>query len=54
MFWFVIFFVVLLTVGASVFIGLTLQKRPRPPSQRRQVDMAKASGAFSHRKSNRP
>ena len=54
MFWFVILIVVLLTLGASVAAGLMLRKRPRPPSQRRQVDMAKASGAFSHRKSNQP
>ena len=54
MFWLVIFFVVLLIVGASIAVGLTVGRGRRSRSQRRQVDMAKASGAFTHRKSNQP
>lgn len=54
MFWVVILLVILLTIGASIAAGLMLRKRPRRPSRQRQVDMAKASGAFSHRKSNQP
>lgn len=57
MFWIVILIVVLITIGSSVLIGMTLNKRnqPRPRTKRqRQIDAAKASGAFSHRKSNQP
>ena len=54
MFWFVILLVMLLVVGASVAVGLSLRRRgdARKLSQHDKVTMAKASGAFKHRKSN--
>jgi hypothetical protein len=52
-FWFVILIVLLLVIGSAVFIGTMLNRRRSPSSdQRRKLNMAKASGAFSHRKSN--
>lgn len=57
MFWFGIFVVVALVIGASVLIGKMLS-RPRAPgagdSRRDRMMALKASGALSHRKSNRP
>lgn len=54
MFWVVILIVVLVVIGSSVLIGTMLNRRSgRSPRQRHQVEMAKASGAFRHRKSNR-
>jgi uncharacterized SAM-binding protein YcdF (DUF218 family) len=53
MFWFVMLLIMLLVIGASVLVGVIMNKRAgRSPRQRRQLDMAKASGAFQHRKSN--
>lgn len=57
MFWVWILITVVIIVGLSVLAGMLLS-RPRPPQQRsrRQQQMMglKASGAFPHRKSNRP
>ena len=58
-FWIGILICVLIVIGGSVLAGLALNKRAarrRGPRTRRQeqMDMAKASGAFSHRKSNQP
>ena len=54
MFWIVILIVVLLVVGSSVLIGTMLNRRASLSAERRhQIQMAKASGAFKHRKSNR-
>lgn len=54
MFWIVMLIVVLLVIGASVLIGTVLNKRSGLSARRQhQVSMAKASGAFRHRKSNR-
>lgn len=53
MFWLVMLFIMLIVIGASVLVGTLLNRRTgRSPRQRHQVDMAKASGAFQHRKSN--
>jgi hypothetical protein len=52
-FWLVMLIMMLIVIGASVLVGVTLSKRRgRNPRQQRQIDMAKASGAFPHRKSN--
>jgi len=56
-FWFGIFVMVAIVIGASVLVGKVLS-RPRVPRDRggRHSDMValKASGALRHRKSNRP
>lgn len=58
MFWITILVVMLLTVGASVLVGLSLQTRGRRQrgrlSREEQLTMAKASGAFPHRKESNP
>lgn len=44
-------------IGVSVLIGLSLNKRARRVGSRerqQQLNDAKASGAFQHRKSNQP
>lgn len=57
MFWAVILIAMLLVVGASVAVGAAMNRRSdrrRPRSARqKKIDMAKASGAFTERKSNR-
>lgn len=55
MFWFWIAIVVLVIVGLSVLAGRMLSRpRGEPMSRRQQMTALKASGAFKHRKSNRP
>lgn len=50
-FWIGILIMVAIVVGASVLVGMTLNKRRgRSPRQQRQLDMAKAAGAFPNRK----
>ena len=54
MFWLVMLIVMVLVIGVSVVVGLSLRRRgdARKLSQHDKVTMAKASGAFKHRKSN--
>ncbi|MGE0597368.1 MAG: hypothetical protein AB7P07_13475 [Hyphomonadaceae bacterium] len=52
-FWIGIVISVLIIVGASVIVGSALNRRGLTRRQHKQVTMAKASGAFRHRKSNR-
>jgi len=54
-FWIWIFLLALAIVGASVLVGVTLgRKRPRVDPRKDRMTALKASGAFPHRKSNRP
>ncbi|MDX2277287.1 MAG: hypothetical protein NW206_17715 [Hyphomonadaceae bacterium] len=50
-FWLVMLLMMLIVIGASVLVGVMLTRRPRRSErQRRQMDQAKAAGAFPHRK----
>jgi hypothetical protein len=52
-FWIGILIMVAIVVGGSVLAGMALTKRPRRSArQERHLQQAKASGAFTHRKSN--
>ncbi len=54
MFWFWIALLVLVIVGASVFVGRALSRPPRNPMSREErMTALKASGALKYRKSNR-
>lgn len=54
-FWIWILVLVLVIVGASVVVGGALSKRrPRVNPREDKITALKASGAFPHRKSNRP
>lgn len=54
-FWIWIFVLVLAIVGASVAVGAALsRRRPRVNPRDDKMTALKASGAFPHRKSNRP
>ncbi len=56
MFWAVMLIVMVLLICVTVLIGLSLKAKrdPRQLSRQEMVGMAKASGHFKHRKSNRP
>lgn len=54
MFWVWILGIVLVIIGASVFIGLKLKNNRRHKVSREEMLALKASGAFQHRKSNLP
>lgn len=58
MFWINILLIMLLVIGASVIFGMMLQRRTRKQrgrlSRQEQLTMAKASGAFPHRKESGP
>lgn len=54
MFWVWILGIVLVIIGASVFVGLKLKDSKRHKVTREEMLALKASGAFQHRKSNIP
>jgi hypothetical protein len=57
MFFFWILLVILAVVGASVLVGRSLNNRStggRRLSNQEKVNMAKAAGAFPHRKESSP
>jgi hypothetical protein len=53
-FWIGILVVFLLVIGASVLVGLSLKNSRRHRVRRKEMLALKSSGAFEHRKSNRP
>lgn len=53
-FWIGILVVFLLVIGASILVGLSLKSSRRHRVRREEMLALKSSGAFEHRKSNRP
>lgn len=55
MFWAVMLIVLVLTICVSFLVGISIkaQRNRRQLSKQEMVGMAKASGHFKHRKSNR-